>query len=196
MRRTVKAISFLMVIGLLAPTVHAEAPAWNLDRAHSGVYFGIQHIYSTVRGSFDAFTADIRFNPKDLGGSRFDFTVSVKSVDTKNPKRDRHLMSGDFFNEKKYPKMTFRSAAIQHVQGDRYTVSGTMTIKDVRQDVTVPFIYFGSKPNPFKPKQQVAGFEAEFTIDRLSYGVGSGKFLKMGVVGKDVTILVAVEATR
>ncbi len=196
MRKTIQAVLIFVVMGILVSFAHAQAPSWTLDRAHSGIYFGISHIYSTVRGSFDVFNADIRFDPADLAGSRFDFTVTVKSVNTNNGKRDRHLLSGDFFDAKKYPDMTFKSSAVKHLDGNRYSTIGTMTIKDVSQDVTVPFTYFGTKPNPFNPKQLVAGFEAEMTIDRLSYHVGNGKFLKMGVVGKDVKILIAVEATR
>jgi polyisoprenoid-binding protein YceI len=42
----------------------------------------------------------------------------------------------------------------------------------------------------------VAGFEARMTIDRLAYNVGNGKFYEMGVVGKDVDILISLEAVR
>ena len=33
-------------------------------------------------------------------------------------------------------------------------------------------------------------------LDRLVYGVGAGKFYKMGVVGKDVEVFVSLEVTR
>ncbi|MCG6879345.1 MAG: YceI family protein [Deltaproteobacteria bacterium] len=196
MKKFIYATFVFLAVSILAPLAHAQAPAWTVDTPHSGVHFDIQHIYSTVRGNFDEFDAVIRFDPADLAGSRFDFTVAVKSVNTNNAKRDHHLLSGEFFDEKKYPKMTFESAVIKHLEGNQYTVSGTMTIKDVSQNVTVPFTYFGSKPNPFNPKQRVAGFEAHMTIDRLSYHVGDGKFLKMGVVGKDAKIMIAIEATQ
>jgi len=196
MKKFIYTVFVFLAVSILASLAHAEAPAWTVDTPHSGLHFDIQHIYSTVRGSFDEFDALIRFDPADLGESRFDFTVVVKSVNTNNAKRDLHLLSGEFFDEKKYPKMTFKSTVIKHLEGNQYTASGTMTIKDVSQEVTVPFTYFGSKPNPFNPKQLEAGFEAHMTIDRLSYHVGDGEFLKMGVVGKDVTVLITIEATR
>ena len=34
------------------------------------------------------------------------------------------------------------------------------------------------------------------TIERLEYNVGNGKFFKMGIVDKDVDVLITVEATR
>jgi polyisoprenoid-binding protein YceI len=42
----------------------------------------------------------------------------------------------------------------------------------------------------------LAGFEARFTIDRLEYHVGSGKFYRMGVVGKDVNVTITLEVLR
>jgi polyisoprenoid-binding protein YceI len=52
------------------------------------------------------------------------------------------------------------------------------------------------KENPLKPKQLVAGFEAKFTIDRLQYHVGPGKYYEMGVIGKDVDVTITLEVLR
>jgi polyisoprenoid-binding protein YceI len=120
----------------------------------------------------------------------------VKSINTNNGKRDGHLQSKDFFDAKKYPEMTFTSQSITHRQGNAYAVTGTMKIKDVSKPVELPFTFFGTQQNPFNAKQEVAGFEAHLTIDRLEYGVGNGKFFEMGVVGKDVDVLLSLEATR
>ena len=38
------------------------------------------------------------------------------------------------------------------------------------------------------------GFNGRVTLDRLAFKVGSGKFYKMGLVGKDVDVLVTIEA--
>jgi polyisoprenoid-binding protein YceI len=185
----------ILIIGFAAQS-QAAAPQWELDPAHSGVYFSVNHIYSTTRGYFEDFTAAVNFSPDDLAGSRFDFEVMVKSIDTGNSKRDGHLNSGDFFDSGKYPKMTFTSTAVKHVKENQYIVEGKMTVKDVSQDVSVPFTLLGVTTHPFDTKSEVAGFEARMTIDRLSYHVGNGKFHKMGVVGKDVDVLITMEVTR
>mgnify|MGYP001056375542 FL=1 len=194
-----KALYFGFVVAaavMFAVSAHAAAPSWSVDKAHSNIYFGIQHIYSTVKGVFNDFTGDIRFDPDNLGGSRFDFTVQVESIDTNITKRDNHLLSGDFFDAGKYPEMTFKSAAIKHLGGNGYSVEGALTVKDVSRTIAVPFTYFGTTANPFNPKQLVAGFEARMTIDRLQYHVGAGKFYDMGVVGKEVDILITIETVR
>ncbi len=57
----------------------------------------------------------------------------------------------------------------------------------------MPFTYYGMKENPLKKGQMVAGFEADFTINRLDYKVGTGQFADMGAIGKDVRIVVTLE---
>jgi polyisoprenoid-binding protein YceI len=187
------AIAFLLI---LSTNSYASAPQWKIDPAHSSIYFRISHIYSTVNGFFPEFKGEVRFDPSNLKESRFAFTVEVKSINTNNSKRDGHLLSDDFFSAKKYPEMTFESKSISHKEANQYAVEGVMKIKDVSKRVKLPFIFFGTKQHPFNPKQEVAGFEAQITVDRLAYQVGNGKFYEMGVVGKDVDVLISLEVLR
>ncbi|MFZ1955230.1 MAG: YceI family protein, partial [Desulfobacterales bacterium] len=136
------------------------------------------------------------FDPDNLDGSSFDFKVEVDSINTGNSKRDGHLEAEEFFAAKKYPVMTFKSSAVKHAEGDQYLVEGTMTVKDVSRSVLAPFTFFGIKQNPFDKDSEVAGFEARMAIDRLEYNVGTGKYYEMGVIGKDVDVLISFEATR
>lgn len=196
MKKTITGMAFCLFLMNFIVPVYAASPEWRLDPAHSGIYFEIDHIYSATRGYFEKFTGKVIFDPNNLVESRFDFEVQVKSVNTGNTKRDGHLESEEFFNAGKYPIMTFKSSAIKHLGGKNYIVDGTMTVADVSQPVTVPFTFFGVKPHPFNKDEEVAGFESRMTIDRLEYNVGSGKYYEMGVVGKDVDVLISFEATR
>ena len=194
-----KSIQLSIIIALLlsfGTMAHAGAPQWKVDPAHSGIYFGIDHIYSETKGYFQDYEGDIYFDPNNLKDSRFAFKVKIKSVNTNNSKRDGHLQSDEFFDAKKYPEMRFESTSIMHVSGDEYVADGTMSVKDVSKKIKLPFTFFGAKTHPFNPKQDVAGFEARMSIDRLAYNVGNGKFYKMGVVGKDVDVLITIEAVK
>jgi len=196
MNKYLKTAVLSLVLLFTAGQLYAMAPQWKIDPAHSGIYFSVQHILSKTHGFFEDFEGTTYFDPNNLGGSSFNFTVQVKSVNTNNRKRDGHLRSGDFFSVKEYPVMSFKSTGIMHKGGNQYVVEGTMTVKDVTKSVSIPFTFFGTQDNPFNPKESVAGFEARFTIDRLAYNVGNGKFLKMGVVGKDVEVVISTEMTR
>jgi polyisoprenoid-binding protein YceI len=91
MKKTIKhALLILSAILVLSPA-HAAAPEWDLDFDHTGFYFSIDHIYSTVRGHFDKYEGTVMFSPDDLANSRFDFEVEIDSVNTNNSKRDWYV---------------------------------------------------------------------------------------------------------
>jgi polyisoprenoid-binding protein YceI len=196
MKKYIKFTAVFLFTLIFSAQAYAEPPKWELDPAHSSIYFSVHHIFSTVRGNFENFKGKVMFSPDDLAGSQFDFDVKVKSINTGNSKRDGHLNSGEFFESKKYPQMTFKSTSFKHVKDDQYLIEGEMTVKDVNKTISVPFTFFGTKSHPFDNKSEVAGFEARITIDRLAYHVGGGKFYDMGVVGKDVDVLITLEVTR
>ena len=190
-----KILLILFFLSVLSP-IQALAQQWDIDPVHTNFYFDIKHTYATVRGQFMEFTGDVYFDPDNPGKSRFDFVIKVDSIDTKVGKRDTHLRSPDFFDAGKYPLITFKSAKVSHAVDNRYLVEGTLTIKDVSRDLALEFTYHGQKENPLKAGEIVAGLDASLTIDRLEYHVGDGKFYNMGVVGKDVDLLMTLELLR
>ena len=181
---------------LFTSAVCAAPIEWDIDRAHSSVFFDVKHTFATVRGQFDDFSGTILIDPENHGNSRIDMEVKVASINTNNRQRDNHLRSEEFFSAKKYSVMTFKTARVKQVKDNLYELEGKLTVKDVTKDVVVPFIYYGVKDNPLNPKQLVAGFEGKFTIDRLDYGVGNGQFYKMGVIGKNVEIIITLEVLK
>jgi polyisoprenoid-binding protein YceI len=188
-------ILVLLSLLLLAAT-QAMAYEWKMDPVHSSVMFEIKHIYSTVRGHFGEFSGNVFFNPNDLKESKFDFTIEVDSINTRIGKRDNHLRSGDFFDAKKYPQMVFKSSTVSHAGGNKYLLEGKMTVKGVTKPMTLEFLLLGQKNSAFKKDQVVGGFETRFKIDRFDFNVGTGKFYKLGVVGKEVDILISLEMIR
>lgn len=192
MKRIILIVLSLILLG----QTQLMAYEWKADPVHTGILFEIKHVYSTVRGHFSNFTGDVFFDPDNLEKSKCDFIVKVDSINTNNGKRDKHLRSDDFFAASKYPVMTFKSSRVSHAGGNKYTLEGKMTIKDVTKDMVLEIIYWGQKENPLKKNQMVAGFDTHFKINRLDYQVGDGKFYKMGVVGKDIDILITLEVLR
>ena len=128
-----------------------------------------------------------------LAASSFFFEIEVDSINTNNGKRDKHLRSADFFNESDFPVIRFQSTSITATGMNTYDVAGTLTMKGKDYDFILPLTLAGVKDHPMVKGAQVAGFNGEISIDRLEYGVGNGKYYKLGVVGKDVDILVALE---
>lgn len=172
----------------------AAAREWEVDKAHSNIYFTVDHVYSKVRGHFNEFTSTMAFDPANLKESRFAFEIKVGSIDTNIEKRDKHLLSPDFFDAAKYPAMTFTSTAITEGGKGVYNVAGKLTVKGKEHDLTLPLTLAGVKEHPAMPGKQVIGFNGTITVDRLALQIGDDKFYKMGLVGKDVEVLVTIEA--
>ena len=196
MKKFALLLVFLLVIFPVRSALLAAAQEWKFDRAHGSFYFDIQHIFHTTRGYFEDYKGSFRFDPDHPERSEIDITIKSKSITTHHRRRDRHLRSDDFLDAKRFPQMKFTSSRIRHVRDNVFEVEGSLTIKDVTRKISVPFTFYGVRENPFNSKQWVAGFEARFTIDRLEYHVGSGKYYEMGTVGKDVDILVSLEMLR
>ena len=186
--------SIIIAAVVLVFSSQAFAYNWAVDKDHSEIRFEVTHILTGVSGRFNDFEGKIFFDPTRPETGKFDFTVKVDSVNTNNGKRDTHLRSKDFFNTSTFPDMKFKSTGISHVQGDRYALEGKMTIKGVSKDIHIEFRFLEPKSHPFEKKKKVAGFITRFSLNRLDYSVGNGKFLEMGVVGKEVDVEIAMEA--
>lgn len=186
-------ILFTLISLFLFGQTLVMAQEWKIDQAHSSIMFEIKHIYSITRGHFSDFTGNISFDLDHPEKSRCEFAVKVDSINTSDGKRDNHLRSGDFFDSKKYPEMVFKSTRISHINGNKYLLEGKMTLKDVTRDMQMEVIYLGKKENPFDKKKMVAGFETRIKFNRLDFNVGNGQFYKMGVVGKEVDLLISLE---
>ena len=183
----------LAVLLLFSQNASAAARAWELDTDHSNVYFSIEHIYAKVQGRFAAIAATVHFDPANLKESRFDFEIKVDSIDTGIKQRDDHLRSADFFASSDHPLITFTSNAVTAAGEGVYQVAGTLTVKGKSRDLVLPLTFAGVKDHPATPGKQVAGFNGRLSVDRLALGVGDGKFHQMGLLGKEVEVLVTLE---
>ena len=122
----------------------------NLDPAHSGVNFSIQHlVVSNVKGRFKEFDANISGDFNDLSSLQGTFTVKANSIDTKVADRDNHLKSADFLDEN-YPEIKFEITNV-----DDKSVTGNLTMKNQTHEETFDLDYKGTSLNPLNGKTLV-----------------------------------------
>lgn len=186
-------ISILCLIILNASICYSKSTQWDLDVGHSNFFFSVDHIFSKVQGYFSKYKGEITFDPQNFSDSTLVFEIEVGSITTGITKRDKHLLSGDFFDQSKFSMMRFASKKIVPTGDKTFDAQGTFTVKGKDYPLTLPFTYDGVKDHPFKKGSQVAGLSSTINIDRLNYGVGTGKFYDYGVVGKDVEIFISLE---
>lgn len=191
-----------LLTGLLMVAVAAtvQADQWNADPVHSSVQFKVSHlVISNVVGAFNDFSANLDFDGTDVATGKVDMTISVASVDTKNPTRDTHLKSPDFFDAEKYPDITFKSKKVIKGTGDKFQLLGDMTMRGVTKEVTFDCEYHGSVEMKGTDKSTVkSGFSATATINRQDFGVSYNKVLDTGglAVGNEVEIMLELEFSK
>ena len=168
-----------------------------LDPAHSRIGFVARHAMVTkVRGSFNDFQGSGYFDADDPSRSRLELVISAASIDTRNPDRDAHLRTNDFFDMETYPEIRFVSTAVEPVDETTYRVTGDLTIKGVTKPVSVDFEYTGSAVDPFG--NQRLGFEGSTTVNRKDWGITWNAPLETGgvLVGEKVTLEFEVSAIK
>ncbi len=177
-------------------TLPVRADVYTIDKAHSEVSFQVRHLVTQVRGKFDDYQGTINLDPAKLENSSVDFSIKVDSIDTDLADRDKHLRSPDFFDTAKFPEITFKSKGIKKSGADTYAVLGTLTMRGVSKDVTLPVTFLGKVKDPWGNEK--AGFSTELTLSRKDYGINWNAALDNGgvVLGDDVKISINLETQK
>ena len=165
-----------------APTQAVEdiSGSYTLDAVHSRLGFSARHaMVTTVRGQFGDFDGTAVVDSNTPGSSSVSLTLRTASIDTGAEDRDGHLRSPDFFDVEKFPTITFRSTRVER-DGNVWSITGDLTIKDVTRPVTIPFEHTGSAQDPFGNTR--IGFEGSVTINRKDYGLTWNAALETGGV--------------
>ena len=168
-----------------------------IDPTHSRIGFVARHAMVTkVRGSFNEFDGSGYFDAENPANSRLALTIQAASIDTRNPDRDGHLKSNDFFDMENYPEITFTSTAVDQVDAENYRVTGDLAIKGVTKPVTVDFEYTGTAVDPYGNTR--IGLEGKTTVNRKDWGVNWNAALEAGgvLVSEKVTLEFEVSAIR
>lgn len=194
----IKKFSFVVLLTTISAfTANAQnATNWKLDKAHSSVNFSINHFFSEITGKFTDFNGTFNFDPNNLKGSQFTFTISVSSVNTDNSKRDKHIQSKDFFDAKSYSKIKFVSTKFEKKSDKEFFAHGKLTIRNKTKDVILPFKITGEIEHPMMKGTIVLGLSLNITLNRSDYNVGTGDWAATMVVGDEVRISIPIELNR
>ena len=182
----------LLSLALVPPAIAAET--WTVADT-SRIGFTAFQKDQPVEGGFESFSAEVAFDPDDLEASRVEVTIDAVSITTGHKDRDATLRNTSFFDVAQWPTARFVADRLQHQGGTAYQAAGQLTIRDVTQDVVLPF-ELTIADDPDDAGRLLATAKGELTISRLDYGVGQGEWASTGTIGADVIIRIEVEATR
>ena len=167
--------------------------AWQIDPYHLQVEFAVKHLgMMTVRGHFSDITTSGRIDPGDAAASSLDVTIQTASIRTHNETRDNDLRSSNFLEVEKYPTITFKSTKVEPGGGDRFTLTGDLTIKGNTRPVTLNALRYGEFNDPMMGHRMA--YSAEGQINRRDFGLTLNMMLDgRMVVGLDIQIMIELE---
>lgn len=158
----------------------AQAGAWHVDGAHSTL--GFTNTYQTVAysGQFHRFSAVIDFDPADLAHAKFDVSVDITSLDTRNSERDQAALGAAFFDSAKFPRAHFVSSGFRETADGKILADGTLTLRGVGKPVTLVV--------EFEPHGDTAVLDVTAQLARLDFGIGAGEWADTSMIGNRVTV--------
>jgi polyisoprenoid-binding protein YceI len=151
---------------------------------------------SKVRGHFERFSGTIDIDESEPARSMVDVKVETASINTRDPQRDAHLRSPDFFDAEKYPYMTFKSNRVEVIDDHHAKLYGDLTIKDITHEIKMDVEYTGSAKSPWGTTS--FGFLGETRINRKDWNLTWNKALETGgmLVGDDIDIEIELELVK
>ena len=170
---------------------------WTIDPTHSTVEFAVRHLMiTTVKGRFGAVSGTVVVDDGSPGAAAADITIGVDSIDTREPQRDAHLRSADFFDVERHPTLTFRSRGVRDVRDAGFTLVGDLTIRGVMREVALDVEDGGRTKDPWGGQR--AGYSATATIKRSDFGLTWNQVLETGglAVSDEVKITLDVELVQ
>ena len=163
MKKKIFTAGLLAVLSLSAFTL--SVIDWKINEKESQVLWKIPG--TDKEGKFGNLTSTISFDPKDLTASKISASIDVKTLNTANDKLTAHLLSPDFFDAEKFPKVTFTSTEIK-ASDKGFIAKGPMHMKDSTKTVELPFTFTESKNN-------AAVFSGTMSILPFDFGVTKKK---------------------
>ncbi|MGV2291265.1 YceI family protein [Trinickia sp. YCB016] len=177
-----KASFFRYMLAVFAATSLAAAGSAfaQVDLAKSTITATSKQMNVPVEGTFKKFSAQVNFDPTKPAAGSAQITVDTGSYDLGDPSYNDQVAGKDWFDAKTYPTATFVSSAIAPAGGNKFNVTGKLTIKGKSQTLTVPVTV----------TQQGAtqAFDGTLPIKRLQFDIGTGEWKDTSTVADEVAI--------
>jgi len=167
-----------------------EIPAgtYAVDPVHSSITFAITHNgVATFRSGFASYEARLR------GGElpRLQGEVEVGSIEIDDEQLKGHLLSPEFFDAQRHPRLRFESSELSVDEDGSVRLRGALEIRGETREVEASG-RFGQLGADLAGKARV-GLSVAATVDRRSFGLDWNAELPSGGDVLDYEVAIAVE---
>jgi polyisoprenoid-binding protein YceI len=175
-------LSQLVSASALAGSLALGAPVYvHADASLSTVSATIHRLDVPVAGRFTRFDAQIAFNPVHPNRAHARLSIDTASYDLGDRDANAQARGKNWFDSADYPHANFVSTSFVPAGGDRYSMTGRLTIRGRTQDVVVPVRVSHDGHNEV--------FDGSLPVKRLRFGVGQqASASEAAAIGDDVVI--------
>jgi len=150
---------------------------WKADDKNSTVNFELPG--TDKKGTFGNLVTTINFDKAKLADSKVSASIDVNTLKAGNEKLEKHLLSPDFFDAEKFPKISFTSSEIKATSAG-FIAKGNLTMKDSTKVIELPFTFAENAKDK-------AIFTGTMSVNASEYGV-----MKADKAGKDKVLIFLV----
>lgn len=141
-------------------------PVWTIQRG-GRLGFSVGSGDGSYSGSFSDWSGVVKFDPENPDTADIRITVRLASASLGDATQDEMLQGGDFFASSANPTATWRSTSVRRTGPNRYSASGTLSLKGASRSQPLSFALSG--------KDLRRHVEGSASIDRNAFGVGTGE---------------------
>jgi polyisoprenoid-binding protein YceI len=170
--RAMKVLALAALLGS-AFAVQATPVTYKLDPNHTMVLFSWNHFgFSNPTANLGIDEGTLVYDAANPAKSSVEVTLPLANLDTHVSALDEHLKKPDFFDADKYPVVTFKSTRVEPLGGNKFKVTGDLTVHGVTKPVVLDATLNKAGMQPML-KVPAVGFDATGTIKRSDFGVGA-----------------------
>jgi len=171
-------------------TVKQQVPTgtYVVDPVHSSITFAVTHNgVATFRSGFASYEARL------AGGDApvLEGAVDVPSIEIEEEQLKGHLLSPDFFDASRFPRLRFRSSELDVAEDGAATLRGELEIRGETREVEASG-RFGQLGADLAGKARV-GLSVSADVDRRDFGLDWNAELPSGGEVLDYAVEIAVE---
>ena len=172
-----------LALSLSLPTLVHAAEFGSVQSDKSTLTFAFKQMNVGMNGKFGKFDAKLAFDPAKPESAKASLDVDLASIDTGTDEVAGKL----WFNTKAFPTARFVASSVKPLGGNRYDISGDLSIKGRTQKV--------SAPTTVTVQGNTATFDGAFVIKRADFAIGEGTWADFSTVANEVEVKFHLLAT-
>jgi len=152
---------------------------------------------SNLKGEFTYISGKLELDSTDITNSHVEAWIDAATIHTREPQRDDHLKSDEFFDVEEFPNLRFKSTRVSKKSEGELAVAGELTMHGVTREVVFD-VEGPSAPAQDPGGDKRIGLSATTHINRKDFGLNWNVALETGGIflGEEVAITLDVEFVK